>query len=423
MLLPDKSMVTVGGGLGNIPAGGPQDHGVGYYAANDEQRQVELFDPASQSWRLGAAQSESRAYHSTALLLPDGRVLSAGDDSNGGTDQDSGEIYEPPYLFKGPRPQITSAPAVARYDTPFHVKSSGPAPSRAVLIAPGAVTHANDMSQRTVELGLETHSDGVRLTPPSGATLAPPSYYMLFLVSAEGVPSEARFVLLGTDPPSPGRLEVTQSTGDGSGGRFSFDQGPLDSFSLSHGQTHAGEVPPGTRTVRQTARPAGYKLRSISCSDGARGSLAAASVTVDIASGHTVRCTFANSRDATTTKPPSTPKAPAVPLDRTAPSISFSARRGLRGRRELRGRVSDSSGVRRMQAAVTGSRRGRCRVWSPRRRHFGRASRRVCSKPGFFRARLRRSGSGYTWAASLGPAFRAGATWFAFGRRTPRATS
>ena len=96
VLLPDGSMVTVGGGVGI--RNGDQ------WQADAAQRQVDLRDPATGAWRLGAAQAESRAYHSTALLLPDGRVVSAGDDVNGGTDKDTAEIYEPPYLFKGARP-------------------------------------------------------------------------------------------------------------------------------------------------------------------------------------------------------------------------------------------------------------------------------------------------------------------------------
>jgi len=413
VLLPDKSMVTVGGGLGTSPEGGPQDYGAGLRAANDEHRQVELLDPATDSWRLGAAQMEPRAYHSTALLLPDGRVMSAGDDVNGGTDQDTAEIYEPPYLFKGPRPVLDSAPLIASYGASFYVQSSGPAPARAVLMAPGAVTHANDMSQRTVELALEQRADGVKLTAPARAALAPPGYYMLFLVSDQGVPSVARFVRLGTDPPSPGRLEVAQEAGDSGSARFSFQQGPLESFELASGEERSTVVAAGTRTVRQTSAPDDYGLRSIGCSDGTAGSATARSVTVAISSGQTVRCTFTNTRDAKPSPPkpspaPVTPKSPSIFVDRSGPSIAFNNRRGLRGGRVLRGRVSDPSGVKKMQVAVTSARDGRCRSWSPRRRRFGRASQRACGRPALFLARLRRSAGGYVWTARLGARLRRG---------------
>jgi hypothetical protein len=75
----------------------------------DNHRKVELWDAESGLWRYGAKQEEPRAYHSTAMLLPDGRVISAGDDKNGGLDQDTAEIYTPPYLLTSmwPRPATT----------------------------------------------------------------------------------------------------------------------------------------------------------------------------------------------------------------------------------------------------------------------------------------------------------------------------
>ena len=72
--------------------------------ADAAQRQVELWDPATGAWRLGAAQAESRAYHSTALLLPDGRVVSAGDDVNGGIDQRHRRDLRAPLPLQGPAP-------------------------------------------------------------------------------------------------------------------------------------------------------------------------------------------------------------------------------------------------------------------------------------------------------------------------------
>ena len=97
-------MVTVGGGYGilngNRRSGDPAIH-----------RNIEIYDPATGQWTLGPAQDELRTYHSTALLLPDATVMSAGDDGYGGSSNDTAEIYEPPYLFRGARPQIPSAPS------------------------------------------------------------------------------------------------------------------------------------------------------------------------------------------------------------------------------------------------------------------------------------------------------------------------
>jgi hypothetical protein len=187
--LPDRSMVTVGGGYGilngNRRSGDAAIH-----------RNIELYDAATGQWTLGPAQDELRTYHSTALLLPDGRVMSAGDDGFGGSSNDTAEIYEPPYLFKGPRPSIASAPQSVTYGDTFTIQTSTDA-TKAVLMAPAAVTHANDMSQRNVPLAATAGPPGtLTVSAPTAPALAPPTYYMLFVLNDQGVPSVAKFIRL-----------------------------------------------------------------------------------------------------------------------------------------------------------------------------------------------------------------------------------
>ncbi len=213
VLLPDRSMVTVGGGYGIL-------NGNRRSGDSAVHRNIEIWDEATGAWTLGPAQDELRTYHSTALLLPDGRVLSAGDDGYGGTSNDTAEIYEPPYLFRGARPTIQAAPGAVGYGDTFAVDAAGGA-TKAVLVAPGAVTHANDMSQRYVPLETTSGAGGTLTVeaPPSPA-LAPPTYYMLFVLNDAGVPSVARFVRLelgpGDVPPetliTSGPPALTQST-------------------------------------------------------------------------------------------------------------------------------------------------------------------------------------------------------------------
>jgi hypothetical protein len=191
VLLPDGSMVTVGGGVGI--RNGDQWQG------DEAQKQIELWDPATRNWRLGPSQAEKRTYHSIAMLLPDGRVISAGDDVNGGIDKDTAEIYEPPYLFKGARPTISWAPGAIRTGTTFEVDTPDANIARATLLAPSAVTHAADMNQRSIELSVSRRSGGVTLSAPATAAIAPPGYYMLFLLNDSGVPSVARWVRLSVD--------------------------------------------------------------------------------------------------------------------------------------------------------------------------------------------------------------------------------
>ena len=172
--LPDGTLLAVGG----------ENAGVG-------TRNAALYTPATNSWRTLAAQTEVRSYHSTAVLLADGRVLSCGDNHPGGGG-DKLEIFSPPYLFRGPRPVITGAPVKAKNTYSFTVGTDRPV-AKVVLVAPGATTHSFDMNQRYVPLAFEKVSGGVKAKVP-GIKVAIPGYYMLFVVDADGVPSVARWI-------------------------------------------------------------------------------------------------------------------------------------------------------------------------------------------------------------------------------------
>ncbi len=159
------------------------------------QPQTMAYNPANDTWTNMAVQSPRRGYHSTALLLPDGRIMSAGDTGAGGGKQ-LVDFYSPPYLFKGERPVITAAPNSVGWGSTFSIGASGPAVSRAVLMAPGATTHADEMNARHVELSVTATPTGFTATAPT-TNVAPPGYYMLFVLTPDGVPSVARWVHVG----------------------------------------------------------------------------------------------------------------------------------------------------------------------------------------------------------------------------------
>ena len=92
------------------------------WGPNTPTLQAELFDPQSGSWTTVASMSVVRQYHSVSLLLPDGRVLNTGGVGGPGNIM-SMEIYSPPYLFRGPRPRITSSPASVTYDEHVSIES------------------------------------------------------------------------------------------------------------------------------------------------------------------------------------------------------------------------------------------------------------------------------------------------------------
>lgn len=185
VLLPDGTVLAVGGGTKSLYKGSITT--------------PELFDPVAETWTPLAAQSLPRQYHSTAILLPDGRVLSAGHDRGSTTNQLSGEIFSPPYLFKGPRPTIASAPSDITYGSQPYSVSTPDASSiaRVALIRPGSVTHADNFDQRYVDLSFSAvDGNTLSITGPSDGNQAPTGYYMLFIVSSSGVPSVASWVHL-----------------------------------------------------------------------------------------------------------------------------------------------------------------------------------------------------------------------------------
>lgn len=187
-LLPTGEVLVTGGTSGS-----------GFNDLARAVRGAELWNPATGMWRQLANSTVARIYHSTALLLPDGRVLYTGSGDGGGSPNEPNyELYSPPYLFKGARPTITGAlPSQVAYgqtqtvDTP-----NGSEITKVTLIGLGSVTHGFDQNTRLVPLAFSSAPSGVSVTFPSNRALAPPGAYMLFLVNAAGVPSVGRIMLL-----------------------------------------------------------------------------------------------------------------------------------------------------------------------------------------------------------------------------------
>lgn len=167
----------------------------------------ELWDPISETLSIMAPQAIGRSYHSTGILMADGRVLSAGGGSNGrnvqpNPDQLNGEIFSPPYLFKGARPVISSIPEVAINSQSFTVVTpQASSIAKVSLIRLGAVTHGLDMSAYYIPLSFTRESGKLNVVAPTKFE-APPGYYMLSVVNGAGVPSVSKYLLVTQQLPT-----------------------------------------------------------------------------------------------------------------------------------------------------------------------------------------------------------------------------
>jgi hypothetical protein len=208
--LPDGNVLATGGGTDKS----------GQNEAN-AVKPAELWHPSTGTWTTVAALTAPRLYHSEALLLPDGRVfVSGGGGDTGVTNEENYQIYSPPYLFKGARPTITSAPSTVQYNSSTFIQTPDAAGiSSVMLVRTGSITHGFDQNTRTIPLSFTPTAGGLNVTMPANGNAAPPGYYMLFIVNGSGVPSVAsmmRFPAPYEDPQAPsapGALTATGGTG------------------------------------------------------------------------------------------------------------------------------------------------------------------------------------------------------------------
>ena len=154
---------------------------------------AEIWNPDTETWTEVASLHIGREYHSTALLLADGRVWVAGTDG-----ETRMEVYTPDSLLRGVRPVITDAPASLAYGEGFSVSLLEPTDISSVcFIRLSAVTHAFNMGQRHVALDFSrSDAQSIAITAPDDPNLAPPGHYMLFVLDSVGVPSVAATIQL-----------------------------------------------------------------------------------------------------------------------------------------------------------------------------------------------------------------------------------
>jgi hypothetical protein len=186
VVLPTGEVLVTGGSSGTL--------------FNDHKRPVraaEMWNPATGLWTTLASNTVARVYHSTSILLPDGRVLHSGS-GDAGPDQRNAELFSPPYLFKGGRPAITDAPRTVGYGASFSVSTPQAADiAKVSLIRLGSTTHAFDMNQRFQWLAFSRQPGALSVSVQSSANRTPPGHYLLFVLDGNGVPSVGRIIKVG----------------------------------------------------------------------------------------------------------------------------------------------------------------------------------------------------------------------------------
>jgi hypothetical protein len=210
-LLPDGTVLVTGGTSG---------FGFNDLDRNFPVHQAELWDPKTREWTELASEAVDRCYHSTAVLLPDATVLSGGggeyrpDNIHDNPPRDThrnAQIFRPPYLFRGPRPQLAQVPPNVDYQETFAVDTPVPADiAKVSFIRLASTTHTNNMNQRINFLEFAVENGKLMITSPARPQLCPPGHYMLFLLDKEGRPSEAKIVRIAAASPAAAARAATQ---------------------------------------------------------------------------------------------------------------------------------------------------------------------------------------------------------------------
>jgi hypothetical protein len=283
VILPDGKIFIVGG-----------SSAAGFDTDTSPVLPTEMWDPATGQFTVMASIAVYRGYHSTALLLPDGRVLSAGGNVGG----PNAQIYSPPYLFNGTRPTISSAPASVGYgQTVFIGTPNATSITKVSWIHVGSTTHTFDMAQRYMKLSFTQATNGLNVTMPANANIAPPGYYMLFVLNGSGVPSVAKIIKIAAGGATTGGLsgKVTNSSG-----------APLLGATVTVGSSHASTASDGTwsipnlapGTVTISAALAGYNTNSESATVTAGSTTTANTLALTPVNPGTVNGTVVNSTGA-----------------------------------------------------------------------------------------------------------------------------
>ena len=224
VLLPDGKVLVTGG-----------TSGAGFNNAATPVFPAELWDPVAETWTTMASAQIPRLYHSAALLLPDGRVLTTG---GNGYPRDRGVLAPVPVQGHAPQHHHGARERDATARASSWGRPTPPASTSVTLLRLGSVTHAFNMNQRISRLSFTQTAGGLNVVAPTNANLAPRGHYMLFVVNGNGVPSVAEIVHL---TPDPGPVTLVAA--------YPFEEGAGTTTADASGHGHTGTLVGATWTA------------------------------------------------------------------------------------------------------------------------------------------------------------------------------
>lgn len=184
-ILPDRTVLISNGGRLN------RDDSTNVLSAA-------IYDPEANVMNSVAADPIGRNYHSSAVLLPDGRVVVLGSNPGDGSFEMRISVYQPPYLFRSVRPEISNVPTQATYgqNISFNVNTPNKIVKWAQLLRPMSVTHQMDSNMRLVDLPVVVQNGIATVSVPENRNLVPPGPYMMTVTDSDGIPSIASWVMI-----------------------------------------------------------------------------------------------------------------------------------------------------------------------------------------------------------------------------------
>ncbi|MEM7013478.1 MAG: galactose oxidase-like domain-containing protein, partial [Verrucomicrobiota bacterium] len=283
LVLPTGEAIVIGGNTSNRA-----------FSDQGSIMAAEMWNPNTNTWTELADMSVPRNYHSTALILPDGRVWSGGGGLSGNatTDHLDAQIFSPPYLYNAagglaPRPLITNSPDAVTPGRVADVTASNGI-QRFTMIRMTSTTHAFTSDVRFLEVPFQNQGGGnYRLTFHANQNVIVPGYWMLFAIDSQGVPSVSKIIKVAI-PSTPTIVNPgNQFTLLGNSVSFAVSASDFDGDALTFA---ASNLPNGLSITRDgviagTPAAAGTQRVTITVSDGQNSVDAAFNWTVSGSSG------------------------------------------------------------------------------------------------------------------------------------------